>query len=368
MTKREREIIEILRKNPMISQNDLSQKLGISRSSAAVHITNLMKKGVILGKGYVINEENFVAVLGGANIDILGFPEGKFISKDSNPGYVVQSIGGVGRNVAENLARLQVPVRFLSLVGDDMQGQLIIDRTSEAGVDVSSVLKMKNFPTGICMSMQDSDGDMINAISQMAIYDKMDESYPESVIKILESASKIVLDTNLSQKALNYLTYRLSKKEIYLDPVSVKKSARAQTILSSLEMIKPNAIEAESFTGIKIKDIDSLRENGEWFIKKGVKTVCISLGKDGVYVRNKFIEGRVTSEEIKVESTNGSGDAFMAGFVMESFETEDIREMAVAGVGAALVAVKSQETINRNLNPELIKEIVKEYKVKWNNI
>ena len=52
MTEREKEILDILKNDPMISQQELADKLSIARSSIAVHITNLMKKGYIKGKGY----------------------------------------------------------------------------------------------------------------------------------------------------------------------------------------------------------------------------------------------------------------------------------------------------------------------------
>ena len=55
MTDREKEILNILIEDPMVSQQELADKLNITRSSVAVHITNLMKKGHIKGKGYIIN-------------------------------------------------------------------------------------------------------------------------------------------------------------------------------------------------------------------------------------------------------------------------------------------------------------------------
>ena len=72
MTQRERQILQLIEENPMISQEELAQKMGISRSSAAVHISNLMKKGYIAGKGYVLRSGTYVAVVGGVNIDIGG--------------------------------------------------------------------------------------------------------------------------------------------------------------------------------------------------------------------------------------------------------------------------------------------------------
>ena len=69
MTPREREILEIIRKKPTIEQSELAEMLGITRSSVAVHIANLQKKGCLLGRGYIVNEGNYVVGIGAANVD-----------------------------------------------------------------------------------------------------------------------------------------------------------------------------------------------------------------------------------------------------------------------------------------------------------
>jgi pseudouridine kinase len=79
MTQREQEILNILKHEPTISQNDIASRLGITRSSVAVHITNLLKKGYLLGKGYIVQDEPYILVIGGSNVDIQGFPRDKLI-------------------------------------------------------------------------------------------------------------------------------------------------------------------------------------------------------------------------------------------------------------------------------------------------
>ena len=71
-TQREQQILDIVQQNPLIAQQTLADQLGISRSAVAVHLMNLMQKGEILGKGYVIAPKKQVLVIGGANMDISG--------------------------------------------------------------------------------------------------------------------------------------------------------------------------------------------------------------------------------------------------------------------------------------------------------
>ena len=72
MTSREKQILHWIKENPMISQEELAQKANIARSSVAVHISNLMKKGQIAGKGYIVKDDLYAVVVGGVNIDICG--------------------------------------------------------------------------------------------------------------------------------------------------------------------------------------------------------------------------------------------------------------------------------------------------------
>ena len=93
MTQRERQILQWIEQDPMISQEALAEKAGITRSSVAVHISNLMKKGYIAGKGYVLRSGTYAAVVGGVNMDIGGQSYAPLIAGDSNPGRVQMSLG-----------------------------------------------------------------------------------------------------------------------------------------------------------------------------------------------------------------------------------------------------------------------------------
>ena len=106
MTQRERQILQLIEKDPMISQQEIADKLGITRSSVAVHISNLIQKGSIAGRGYVLNSGNFVAVVGGVNVDIGGHSFAPLVESDSNPGRVSMSLGG--RRVRHEWPRLAI--------------------------------------------------------------------------------------------------------------------------------------------------------------------------------------------------------------------------------------------------------------------
>ena len=82
MTRRERQLLEWIRENPCISQQELADKAGITRSSAAVHISNLMRKGYIAGRGYLLREAPYIAVVGGVNMDIGAVSDAPLVARD----------------------------------------------------------------------------------------------------------------------------------------------------------------------------------------------------------------------------------------------------------------------------------------------
>ena len=130
MTQRERQILRWIEENPLISQQELADKAGIARSSVAVHISNLMKKGHIAGKGYIVSSAPYAVVVGGVNMDIGGVSAGPLVPADSNPGAVRMSLGGVGRNIAHNMALLGVDTRLLTAFGADRYAQRIANQQS----------------------------------------------------------------------------------------------------------------------------------------------------------------------------------------------------------------------------------------------
>ena len=142
MTQRERQVLQLIEKDPLISQQQIADKLGITRSSAAVHISNLSRKGLIAGRGYVLRSGSYAVVVGGVNVDIGGRSFAPLVSADSNPGRVTISLGGVGRNIAHNLSLLGADVRLLTAYGDDAHGAQVAASCSELGIDLSHALRV----------------------------------------------------------------------------------------------------------------------------------------------------------------------------------------------------------------------------------
>ncbi len=362
LTDREKEVLDIVAKNPMISQKEIADILGIARSSVAVHITNLMKKGHIKGKGYILRDRNYVTVIGGANIDIIGFPTNMLNMGDSNPGKVKISLGGVGRNISENLAKLNIEVKLITALGTDLYGKKMIDECKLSGIDMENSLILKSMPSSTYLSVLDERGDMKVAIAHMDIIEELNIDFIRKKSLIIKNSRCVVVDTNIRREAIEYLLTNFKDVDFFLDTVSTIKSRKVKDLIGSFHTIKPNKIEAEELTGIKINSIDDARDAVDYFLNLGVQRVFITLGKDGLYYGNSKAVGYLPSPQIKVSNANGAGDAFIAGLVYGYLNDFDIKKSARFSMAASAIALSHEDTINPNMSTLRIEEMIKEMK------
>ena len=360
MTSREQEILQMLRKNPLISQNELADALGITRSSIGVHITNLMKKGHVLGKGYIVREDDYVCVIGGSNIDIQGFPSSDLIYKDSNVGEVKMSLGGVGRNIAENLVRMGVNTRLISVVGDDVYGQKILDEARNIGLNMQDSLVLKGEATSTYLSILDQNKDMVLAISHMDICERMTVDFIKSKKHIIENASICILDTNIPLTVLEFILTTFKETVFFLDTVSSTKAKKVKDLIGYFHTIKPNRIEAEMLTGVQIKDDSDLEKAARALHEKGVVQVFISLGENGVYYSRDHVAEHIRIPKVNIVNATGAGDAFIAALALAQLKNMDIQQTAKMGIAASIIALSHENTINPTLSEETLMNKVKE--------
>ena len=355
MTERERQILQWIAEDPMISQEKLAEKAGITRSSVAVHISNLMKKGIIVGKGYVIRGGAYAVVIGGVNIDIGGRSFQPLVPGDSNPGKVITALGGVGRNIAHNMSLLGMDVRMLTAFGDDIYGQRIADSCKELGIDIGNALRIPAGTTPTYLFLNDADGDMALALSDMEICDRITPAYLNSHMSLINNAQVVVVDTNIPQESVAFLAESCTAP-IFADPVSTAKAVKLRSVLGKLHTLKPNRIEAELLSGVKITDDASLEEAARVLLATGLKRVFISLGADGVLAADWEKMLRVPCYKATMRNATGAGDSFMASLAWAYTEGLELEETAKAAVAVAAMTIESEETVNPAISPTALRE------------
>jgi len=349
MTQRERQILNWIEEDPLISQQELAEKAGITRSSVAVHISNLMKKGYITGKGYIVHTAPYVTVVGGVNMDIGGHPAEVPVARDSNPGQVRMSLGGVGRNIAHNMSLLGMDVRMLTVFGDDLYAQKIAASCGELGIDISQSPVIPGGHTSTYLFITDERGDMELAVSDMEIYQNLTPRLLAGRQKLLAGSQVVVADTNIPAESIAWLADNCPVP-IFADPVSTAKAVKLKPVLGKLHTLKPNLIEAELLSGVKITDETSLRRAADTLLDTGLRRVFISLGGDGVFAADHAGSVHLPVLPAEMVNTTGCGDAFMAAIAWAYLRGTDLENTARAGLAAAAISMEGAETINPALN------------------
>ena len=345
MTQRERQILQMIEANPMISQQELAEALGITRSSVAVHISNLMAKGQIAGRGYVLRTGSYAVVVGGVNIDIGGKSFAPLVAADSNPGTVKLSLGGVGRNIAHNLSLMGTDVRMLTAFGDDLYGQRVVASCAELGIDVGHACRVAGGTTSTYLYLTDENGEMALAVSDMEICKKITPAYLAANLPLLQNAQLVIADANIPAESLAFLAENCTAP-LFCDPVSTTKAEKLRPILHKIHTLKPNRLEAELLSGVRIETKEDTRKAADKLLEMGVHRLFVSLGSEGVYAAMGDERLWLPNLPGKMVNTTGCGDAFMAAIGWAYLEGMDLKATALAGLAAGSIAMESEETIN----------------------
>jgi pseudouridine kinase len=333
-----------------------------------------------------------VVVIGGANIDLRGRPAGEVLERHtSNPGKINVGSGGVGRNIAHNLALLNVPVTLLSAVGDDGEGIRILEETGKAGVKTEQMIISGEHPTGIYLAILDEKGEMEVAVSDMKILEEISLEYLRSKAYLIKESKMVVVDTNIPEESIGYVVDLCNKVNVPLliEPVSVEKAKKLRKILDGsgrgrgsgkwiIDYITPSRDELESILGAGTErdsdedegiDVDVVKA-AEKLKCNGVKNVIVTLGKRGIYVSCGGVgEGRkedwnkfMAPYRGDVVDVTGAGDALVAGLVYGIYKGYSLKVAARFGLGAAALTISTKEAVRRDLGEGLLKSRIEEEK------
>jgi len=301
-----------------------------------------------------------VSVIGGLNIDLQGSSVNPLVFNDSNPGEIVMSAGGVGRNIAENISKLNIHSKILSYVGNDALGDFVVNKSSLSGVDTSFIKKHSHLPTSQYLSVLDDNNDMLVSISDMRIIEEMTIQDIDKWNLTIEQSSAIVVDTNIPIPVIEYLTDKYSNIPLFLDPVSFAKTSKILKLIGRFHTVKPNRLETELISGVKITDNESMLKAAKIIFDMGCKQIFITLGEDGVFYYDGENFGQYLHKGVNMISANGAGDAFTAGVVYGFLKLNGIKETAEFASAAAVIALRSANTISDDLSEERVKLLLKE--------
>ena len=292
-----------------------------------------------------------VLCMGGCVIDRVGETiDAKERPHTSNIGRMRTSLGGVARNVAENLARLGVEVRLLSRVGDDAEGHRLIAESRKAGVDMQWVAKAADIASASYTAIFNGEGELVIGLADMAIFEGI---APSSVRKALLAAGGEALlfaDGNLPVPALQAIAAGKGERLLAAVPVSQQKLARLTTILPDIDILFINRYEATTLLG-QTGDAALLAQR---LAAGPVKRGLLTLGPEGALAWENGVVTRVPALASRPVNVNGAGDALAAATLARLVAGDGFHAAASRAMAAAALTVETTQTVCAGLTMEAL--------------
>lgn len=306
-------------------------------------------------------KQPYIAGIGGANVDLHGQSLAPFVMRDSNPGTLHLSMGGVMRNILDNLCRLGQRCELISAVGDDAYGQMLKSGCEALGIGTKGLITRCGHTSSSYISILDNEGDMLMAMSDMRVLNTLNEEFVAQHLALLNGAKIVVCDGNLSFEALQHLANHCTAP-LYCDPVSTAWAKKIKPIVGRFDTIKPNRMEMEVLADMPIHTEADLGTACCRLLRQGVRRVFVSLGAEGIYYKGTSTTLHRRSRPFdKITNATGAGDATMAAIVHASCCGFDEVTTLNFALGAGLVALAGADTINPTMSDKAVHAMIKEY-------
>lgn len=359
MNEKERLILKLIQDDPFISQNELAEKLNLSRPAVANYISSLMKKGEIIGRAYVLREDDSVVCIGGANVDRKIMLKGPLQMDTSNPVTSYKAMGGVARNIAENLGRLGIKTSLLTALGDDMDGEWLVEN-SKQWMDMSFSITFPSANTGNYLAVLDETGEMQIGFADMDICDLVEFSQIEERWNIISSASYVLLDLNFPAETIAGIIRKCHHEDIPLviTPVSIPKIHKLPDDLTGVHLLIANLGEIQEASGIH--DPDSLDEAVNRLFVRGVENLVVTVGSKGLhYFTKNGASGYLPANTVDVVDVTGAGDSLTAGVLYGLLKKRSLKEACQYGQVCSAITIQSENTVSPKMNQEHVEQVYK---------
>lgn len=296
-----------------------------------------------------------IVVIGGTNEDIVARAAQPIVTEDSNQGTIRTSFGGVGRNIAELLARTGMRVDFFSVIGRDTPGRNIKAFMEDLGVRGNYCFASH---TPRYMALLDSDGDMRYGINDMEALSALNPAFLKTHASIVGEADAIVLDANVDVSVMDYVFSTFDT--IMVEAVSAQKVKKLIPYLHSVHTLKCNKMELQALSGRTLQSETDIDAALQVLLEKGVGRVALTLGSEGARLATKTMNQSAKAPAVTIVSTNGAGDAFFAGLIYGDARGGEALPYAQA---YASLALQSDGLIGGRVDASLLQQIAGGLKV-----
>lgn len=296
-----------------------------------------------------------IVVIGAVFVDVKGFPEDNYIPTGRNAGRVEFVHGGVGRNVAEDIANVELRPRFVSLVDDNAEGEAVLKKLRNHKVNTDYVLSVPD-GMGMWLAVFDNSGDLAGSISKRPDPSALVQLLEEKGDEIFADADSIVVEIDLDKEVVKQVFKYAEKyhKKVYAVVANMSIASQRRDFLQSTDCFVCNVLEAgilfvTDFSQLSPEEL--CEELSRRVISARIPAVVVTMGSKGsVYADMQGNKGVCPAETVQVRDTTGAGDAFCAGVAMGLTYGKTMPEALEIGTRLAASVI----TVSENVCPRFL--------------
>ena len=297
-----------------------------------------------------------IVVIGAAFVDIKGFPEDIYLPTGRNVGSVEYIHGGVARNVAEDIANMELRPTYLGIVDDTPMGDAVLKKLQNHKVNTEYML-VRPDGLGIWLAVFDNHGDVAGSISKrpdlMPLLDLLEEKGDE----IISQADSVVFEVDINKEIVKKIFELAEKynKKVYALVSNMSIAIERRDFLRRLDCFICNQQEAgmlflDDYSG---KNAEEMREIlADKIVRAEIPSMIVTMGAEGaVYADQNGVSGVCPARKVHVKDTTGAGDAFCAGVVASLTYGKTLSEAAEVGSILAASVITSSENVCPRFQP-----------------
>lgn len=259
-----------------------------------------------------------IVVIGSVFVDIKGFPEGAFIPEGRNAGRVEYIHGGVGRNVAEDVANCELRPTFVSLVDKTGAGQDVIEKLKRHKLN-TDYIRASEDGMGTWLAVFDDDGDVYASISKRPDLRRIADILDEQGDEIFADADSVIIEMDLEKETVKRV-FKLAQKhgtKVYAVVSNMNIALERRDFFRNVDCFICNKQEAGMLFSNDYSDFDPEKMQQELARKvsqAAIPSMIVTMGgKGAVYANAQGESGWCPARNVAVCDTTGAGDAFAAG-------------------------------------------------------
>ena len=296
-----------------------------------------------------------MVVVGAVFVDVKGFPEDNYIPTGRNAGRVEFVHGGVGRNVAEDIANVELRPRFVSLVDDNAEGEAVLKKLRNHKVNTDYVLSVPD-GMGMWLAVFDNSGDLAGSISKRPDPSALVQLLEEKGDEIFADADSIVVEIDLDKEVVKQVFKYAEKyhKKVYAVVANMSIASQRRDFLQFTDCFVCNVLEAgilfvTDFSRLSPEEL--CEELSRRVVSARIPAVVVTLGSKGsVYADMQGNKGVCPAETVQVRDTTGAGDAFCAGVAVGLTYGKTMAEALEIGTRLAASVI----TVSENVCPRFL--------------